>query len=247
MFADKAALLAALAANQIRFPAMLKRVDTAGGIGVVRADRGNARQTIEGLTYAPILVQDFVEGEDWSITVFCRGGQVLRQVVYAHPDAVFVFARKPALEDIVAGIVARMTLDGIFNFDARIGPDGTVWMIECNPRFFFNMDAVMVGGLNFAEPAGAGTPEAPGILGEGCVRLPQALIRRLLHGRAVAANDWKMLMHWLSDPLIFALVMSGYRRGWRSDRLERIAARRKMPRRRTDRAAAASEVRHAQS
>jgi biotin carboxylase len=217
IFETKGELLTALSSGEIRFPAVLKPIDRAGSIGVVRLDRDNAVADVAAFRHAPLLVQDFVDGEDRSITVFCRDGSIEKQVVYSHPDDVFRFADEPALEGLVAEIVRDLDLNGVVNFDARTGPDGRVWLIECNPRFYFNMDVAMVLGVNFADLSAPGRS-----LAGTTVRLPRALLRKLRGGRFPARHDLNMLWHWLRDPLMFGLVMSGYHRRWHSPRLEQV-------------------------
>jgi len=97
-----------------------------------------------------------------------------------------------------------MRLDGVINFDARIGCDGHVWMIECNPRFFFSMDAIMVAGLNFVEIGSKGALDA-----NREVRLPRATLKDLFRLRVPERGDLKMLAHWLGDPLMFAYAVAG--------------------------------------
>lgn len=225
VYASKAELIEALARGELRLPAMLKPVDRAGSIGVVKIDAANAQTVAWQIDYAPVLAQDFIEGEDRSISIFCRDGAVLKRAIYEHPEGEFRFRKEPALEKLVGEIARELKLTGVFNFDARIDRQGRVWMIECNPRFFFNMDVAMVAGMNFAEPDNCGDGAAR--LDDRDVRVPQALLRALLRLRRPLSGDWKMLMHWLADPLMFALLAAGYYRRWNAPWLEAFAAARK--------------------
>jgi len=208
LYLDRAGLLAAIDDGRVRLPAMFKPLNRAGGIGVVKADAENARAIAAAIDYAPILVQDFVEGEDRSISIFCRGGDVRKEVVYSHPDSVFHFHDAPELSRIVRDLASAMKLDGVINFDARVGTDGKVWMIECNPRFFFSMDAIMIAGLNFADPDGACAVAEP----DRDVKLPRATLKDFLKLRLPAGRDWKMLAHWLGDPVMLAYTATGAKR-----------------------------------
>ncbi|MGH6872164.1 MAG: ATP-grasp domain-containing protein [Rhizomicrobium sp.] len=221
LLANREALLAALANGCIRLPAILKPVNRWGSVGVVRIDENNARDIAATIDYAPILVQDFIEGDDRSISIFAVDGRVTKQVTYCYPGGAFTFAAEPELARIVGGIARDLRLDGVFNFDARIEADGTVWLLECNPRFFFTMDAAMVAGANFAK-----LEERDDVVtvADGELRQPEALLRHLARGRAPNARDWKMLVHWLKDPLYFALAVAGYKRRWQAPRLERWLA-----------------------
>ena len=216
--ADRAALLDAIGEERIALPAIVKPLALAGGIGVTRIDSGNAFEVAAEIDYAPILVQRFVEGIDRCITIFCREGHVLKQAIYEHPGGVFRFLDDEALAQIAARFASAMNLSGVINFDARIDGQGRIWMIECNPRFYFNMDVAMVAGLNFADwQTEAATVRATE------VRIPNALLRGLLRLRLPSRADLKMLWHWLKDPVMFGLVAAGYQQRWQFPFFEKMA------------------------
>ncbi|HEY1630395.1 MAG TPA: ATP-grasp domain-containing protein [Rhizomicrobium sp.] len=222
LLANREALKIALANGCIRLPAIVKPIDRWGGLGVIRIDEHNAQEIAAKIDYAPILVQDYIEGADRSISIFAIRGRVTKQVAYCYPDGAFTFAAEPELARIVGGIAADLSLDGVFNFDARIETDGSVWLLECNPRFFFTMDAAMVAGANFTKIEDEGV-----VIGvaDGELRQPEALLKHLARGRLPNMRDWKMLAHWLRDPLYFGLAVAGYKRRWNAPRLERLFAR----------------------
>jgi hypothetical protein len=225
LLANREALLAALANDCIRLPAILKPINRWGGVGVIRIDAHNAREIAATIDYAPILVQDYIEGADRSISIFAVRGRVTKQVTYCYPGGAFTFTAEPELARIVGEIARDMKLDGVFNFDARIEADGTVWLLECNPRFFFTMDAAMIAGANFAKIEDNG--EVIGVP-DGELRQPEALLKHLARGRRPNLRDLKMLGHWLKDPLYFGLTAAGYKRRWNWPRLEsRLAARKR--------------------
>ncbi|MFL6690882.1 MAG: ATP-grasp domain-containing protein [Alphaproteobacteria bacterium] len=220
LFQDKARLLDALQEGRIALPLMLKPLNRAGGVGVTRIDQSNAEERIEDLTYAPILAQAFVEGTDRCISLFCRDGVVLKQVVYEQSGGCFRFLDDATLARAAAHFVSALNLSGLINFDARIGADGKLWIIECNPRFTFNMDVAMVAGVNFADFTGA--PMSAHAAGGQEIRIPRALLRALMQFRRPRAADLRMLLHWLKDPLMFALVSIGYQQRWRLPLFERV-------------------------
>jgi ATP-grasp in the biosynthetic pathway with Ter operon len=225
LLANREALGAALANDCIALPSVLKPIDRWGSVGVVKIDESNARATIAKIDYAPILVQDYIEGEDRSISVLCRGGRVVKRVTYCYPDGAFTFAAEPELARIASDIARELRLDGVFNFDARIEAGGTVWLLECNPRFFFTMDAAMIAGANFVRIEDRGDEIVS--VADGALRQPEALLKHLRRGRAPNARDLAMLIHWLKDPLYFTLAVAGYKRRWNSPRLENWLAARK--------------------
>ena len=208
LYFDRAGLLAAIDDGRVRFPAMFKPLNRAGGIGVVKADADNARALAAAIDYAPVLVQEFIEGEDRSISILCRNGAVKKEVVYSHPDSVFHFHEEPELSRIVRDLAKAMRLDGVINFDARLDRDGKVWLIECNPRFFFSMDAIMIAGINFADINGPHAVADP----RRDVKLPRVTVKDFLKLRLPAGPDRKMLAHWLGDPLMLAYAATGMKR-----------------------------------
>jgi len=209
LYLDRAGLLAAIGDGRVRFPAMFKPLNRAGGIGVVKANADNAHALAAAIDYAPILVQDFIDGEDRSISIFCRRGEIKKEVVYSHPDGVFHFHHEPELSRLVRELAKAMKLDGVINFDARVDVHGKVWLIECNPRFFFSMDAIMIAGINFADME-PGTPAAFDPSRD--VKLPRATVKDVLRLRLPAREDRRMLAHWLGDPLMLAYAATGYKR-----------------------------------
>jgi biotin carboxylase len=218
VLADRVTLIESLTAGRVALPAIVKPLALAGGMGVTRIDPENAYAIAARIDYAPILVQRFVEGIDRCITIFCREGRVLKQAIYEHPGGVFRFVEDAELARLAARFASEMNLTGVINFDARIDAEGRVWMIECNPRFYFNMDVAMVAGLNFADwRADAARVERLE------VRIPNALLRELLHLRLPSSADLRMLWHWLKDPLMFVLVASGYQQRWQFPFFEKMA------------------------
>ncbi len=151
LYLDRASLLSAIDGGRVRLPAMFKPLNRAGGIGVVKADADTAHALAAAIEYAPILVQDFIDGDDRSISVFCRGGEIKKEVVYSHPDGVFHFHDEPELSRLVHELAEAMKLDGVINFDARVDRDGKVPLIECNWALLHSMDAIMIAGINFAD------------------------------------------------------------------------------------------------
>jgi len=223
MFEDRDALCAALGRGELRLPAMFKPVNRAGSIGVVRAGRQDALAIAAKLEYAPILVQDFVDGTDVSISVVCEAGRIRRQAIYLRRRDTFHFIRQENLSALVARIAEALALTGVINFDSRVAPDGRVWLIECNPRFFFNVDVVMLAGENFADPEQRGEGPAR-MVSETRVRLSQDIFRRLLGGHLPDARDRRVLGHWLADPLMYLLIALGYGTRWSLPALEELAA-----------------------
>ncbi len=99
--------------------------------------------------------------------------------------------------------MARMGVDGVFNFDMRLAPDGSIYYLECNPRFFFKINLSMLAGVNFVAMgmAAAGLATAAPEAVER-VRLPKALAAAALTAPwTITARDLKMLWYLGRDPI----------------------------------------------
>lgn len=227
VLADRTALEEAIVAGRFPLPAILKPLNLAGGMGIVRIDETNAREIGARIDYAPILAQQFIQGVDRCVTLFCRDGQVVNQIVYEHPGGTFRFIEDRELSRVAAEIACALNLTGVINFDARIDAAGRVWMIECNPRFYFNMDVAMMAGLNFADCTAPSL--AARTIGLQQIRIPKALLRALMRWQRPTRQDLRMLWHWLKDPLMFALVATGYEERWRFPSRARLPVLRRAP------------------
>lgn len=157
IFADKAALAAAPLA-QLPETFMLKPVDRDAGSGVIKSSRETLDAALRRVDYAPVLVQEFVPGEDIGGIAFARAGVVkaaktLRyhrrrfcKVPYRDSMELFDDAQfGAALQTLVQG----SGFTGALNIDGRRRPDGSTTVLECNPRFWYSLDWAMLAGVNY--------------------------------------------------------------------------------------------------
>jgi hypothetical protein len=89
----------------------------------------------------PWLVQPFVEGVDLCSCSIVQHGRVVAHCTYEHPKTIehaggiaFVSVVEPATLDYVARFAEATGYHGQISFDYLKHPDGTVSMVECNPR-----------------------------------------------------------------------------------------------------------------
>ena len=136
--------------------AVLKPLGGQGGAGVRIVDAGDPHWRVR---YRPILVQDYVPGRDLSASAFCEGGRVVAFQAYRHVTRLvgskpvhtgIDFFGAPQFAALVERVAALAELNGIVNFDARLGADGRLALLECNPRPWFTMAMAMLAGNNFA-------------------------------------------------------------------------------------------------
>ena len=100
----------------------------------------------------PYLIEDYIEGEDWSIDVLRMNGFVRSGVykVLAHHPATgakpgFRGAMGPSvsrerrdfpeLERMALAILDHLDYNGVCGMDFRVDADGVPYFLECNPRF----------------------------------------------------------------------------------------------------------------
>ncbi len=181
--ADRGELLRKIEQEEPSLPAIVKPVGLSDGRGVLKLERRNAHPVARTVDYAPIVLRHYIEGVDACAFFRCRRGTVRAAVAYIktsrsleffHNDAVFGHSRR---------IIELYAYDGVIGFDIRLHRNGTPYFIECNPRFWYNMDLVMLAGLNFVEVGlrdkSPALPDGESFRYSGIVR-PRALVRMAL-------------------------------------------------------------------
>jgi len=200
LFENAAAIASALREGRLTPPFMVKPLGMWGSYGVARIDTAEDLRRLP-VAYEPILVQDFVEGRDLIAFFCCREGRVLDTIVYAKTAGELRFLERNILVTHARRIVAHLACDGVVGFDVREAPDGALSFIECNPRFWYNIDLAMVAGRNFvALGLGQGT-RAAGPRLPASVSRPWSLLRKCARPWSLTGSDMALLHHVLRDPL----------------------------------------------
>src|SRR5712691_768567 len=151
-FADAASFGDAIALGKIAFPVVVKPLDMSGNQGCLVMDGTATPDRLREINYQPLIVQEFVDGEDIGASVFARSGDIAAFIAHRFAGNVYSTFRDSGIEADLARLARHLDLDGVYNFDMRLGSDGKVYYLECNPRFFFNMNLSMVAGINFVLP-----------------------------------------------------------------------------------------------
>ena len=201
--ADTAQLREELAAGRIALPAIVKPVNHDGSLGVIRLDPDKALAQTVKIDYGPMIVQEFIEGRDIGASVYCERGEIKAFIAHELKRATYHALDDARIYGALARLMARMGVDGVFNFDMRLAPDGTIYYLECNPRFFFKINLSMLAGVNFV---GLGlkalSRPTPNLERGATVRLPKALAETaLIAPWKITARDVKMLWYLWSDPI----------------------------------------------
>lgn len=214
VLADRAALLALLAAGGTG-ALVAKPLGLSGSQGVYVIRPETPAHAIDRIDYAPIMLQSHVPGPDLSAFYLCRAGRILAEVAYAPDAGALRFIEHPGIRRHAATIIGHLRYDGVIGFDVREAADGTPCFLECNPRFWINMEKSMLAGLNFVA-LGLWPPTAPlaagSVVGRRIPR-PAGLLRR--RPGAWRAEDHALLRHYLADlPMVLVMAWDRLAREW---------------------------------
>ncbi len=207
---ERGQLLHRLQEGAFKLPALAKPTNMEGSRGVVALNPGQAYETAARLEYAPIMVQEFVGGRDLCAFYFCRHGTVEVEVLYHHGGHFLEFIEHPDISRHCRSIIQATNYTGVIGFDIRQRETGELCFLECNPRFWYNMELVMLAGFNFVEPGleGAKPRKAPGLAGKVMIR-PAGLLRRSCSGRADLRSRLAVLGYLAADlPMMFSIGLS---------------------------------------
>jgi predicted ATP-grasp superfamily ATP-dependent carboligase len=131
-----------------------------------------------------------------------------------------------------AELVRRMELRGVAKLDFKRDPDGTLWLLEVNPRFSLWHHLAAAAGLNvpalaYADLTGTPRPQARAVAGFRWSRPLEDLKSVRASGGPVSAwLRWTLTAHARSgvsadDPMLMA--------GWAVRRVQRLVGRRMRP------------------
>jgi predicted ATP-grasp superfamily ATP-dependent carboligase len=202
-FADAAELRGAVEAGRVPLPAIAKPINHDGSLGVIKLGADDAAARIAAIDYAPLIVQEFIEGRDIGASVYCERGEIKAFIAHELRRATYRSLDDAKIHAALARVTGRMGVDGVYNFDMRLAPDGTIYYLECNPRFFFKINLSMLAGINFVAMGldkAADLPAAPPA--GAAVRMPKALAAAaLLTPWKISRRDLAMLWYFWGDPI----------------------------------------------
>jgi hypothetical protein len=202
---DRASVIDWLAANPAAPPVVAKPLTGDGGRGFVVLDGAGAREQAAQIDYAPVLVQDFIEGEDIGASIYCREGKVHAFIAHKFDRAIYSTFADQAIYDDLSRIAEETGIDGVYNFDMRRRADGRIFYLECNPRFFYKINMSMAAGINFvALGLSSNTVGGRRLVPDGTrVHFPMAVLTRLAKPWQLARRDFAMLGFLFGDPVSY--------------------------------------------
>jgi predicted ATP-grasp superfamily ATP-dependent carboligase len=193
----------ALEAGDVSIPFVAKPLDFDGSRGFVPVLRASDLRQLDLIDYYPIIIQDYIEGLDVAASVYCDQGEIKAFIAHYRKLATYFTFTSPEIRAGIERIVGATKAHGVLNFDMRIGSDGAVYWLECNPRFFFWMYMSLLAGIPFVE---FGLPNWPA---PSSTTLPTGTNVRFLKGAAVdlfrpwrlTKLDFRYLLYVLADPV----------------------------------------------
>jgi biotin carboxylase len=201
-FADAAALFRRLERGELAPPLVAKPLDLDGGHGVKILTASNWQKAVGEIDYAPIIAQRLIEGEDIGASAFCRDGRMENFIVHRYGRGVYQAFADPAIRDAIDRVLQPLATSGVFNFDMRRDGDGKVYLLECNPRFFFKVSLAMEAGFNFVAFGINRAQDVPATPRRTTtVRLPAAAILRALGRARIDRSDLRVMRRLWADPL----------------------------------------------
>ena len=136
---EKPELIELVEKEGFSFPVIVKAVNMSGSIGIRTADDVAALNAIvddAGYDYAPLVVQEYIEGYDIGFCCLVKQGQIRLGYTQKRTKSGDSFPRHEALESHVQKMFEAVNYSGPANIDARIDEGGNVYVIECNARFW---------------------------------------------------------------------------------------------------------------
>lgn len=146
-------------------PILLKSRAQAGGSGFTKlTSRSEVAEFLASGAHvddSQALIQPLVDGVDYSLSVFCRHGEVLsytlwRALEYGSREfsipTVLEFVENASITSAGRRLIEVLQWDGVCDIDFFMGRDGQLfWLLELNPRFWQTLPAGVAAGVNFPE------------------------------------------------------------------------------------------------
>jgi hypothetical protein len=210
LLTEKSEIQTVLAEGSLSLPVIVKPLAMDGERGVLKLTKASLEADLGHIDYAPLLLQEFVQGDDIGASAFCRSGEILAFMSHRLDRGEYSTFTNEKIHAAISTIARELSLNGVYNFDMRRDLNGFIYFLECNPRFFFKMPLSLVAGINFVLPGidpnfAARQPAEPG---ETLTRTQRAWPNLLLTPWRVTKRDRDFSRFLLSDPISFVREMA---------------------------------------
>lgn len=208
LFENTAGLLEKVRLGTIAYPFICKPVDLEASIGVVTILRDKAVEQIKEIHYTPVLVQQFIEGEDIGASVYCENGVIKHFIAHRFERQLYQTFLNDEIYSTIATVMGSLKVSGVFNFDMRLTPEGDIYYLECNPRFFLKIVMSALAGINFVA-AGLRLPTPIQLKDGTTVRMPRLVLRDLFtKPYRISREDIRTMGKLVADPITLCLRMA---------------------------------------
>ena len=212
LFENETVLRAAIECGEVATPCMVKPVNFDGSRGVFAVRSRLELHKLESIEFSPILVQEFIAGHDICASVYCDKGEIRAFMAHRYARGTYSTFESSAIRADLEKILAATKTSGVLNFDMRLGLDGAVYWLECNPRFFMSIFNSYLAGVSFVEfglpnwrISGSISPAAG-----TSVRFFKGVAAEILHPWRLTRRDLAYLGAVLADPLPWAREALGF-------------------------------------
>jgi biotin carboxylase len=180
-------LIDRLRGGHLTLPLVAKPTNMEGGHGVVVLHPGKEIGLASGIEYEPIMAQEYIDGRDLCAFYFCREGRIELEALYHHGGHFIEFIEHHGITRQCRKIIEATNYSGVIGFDVRQSSRGDFFFLECNPRFWYNMELAMLAGSNFVEAGIRNTkrPSDVSLAGKVMIRT-MGLLKRFPAGHASA-------------------------------------------------------------
>lgn len=210
LFDTKSELLTALEQGKLPDRIVVKHLRLFGEFGIYYLNTQNAKEELAKIEYAPLLVQEHVDGVDLVLTIYAVKGQAVAAICHERREQNIILTHHDAYLDYVCRLARHVKADGILSFDARIRPNGELLVFECNPRVYLSMDFPMLAGINWVEIALRDWTKHDGsiLTREGEMKTLWGTLRNLHTPWRITSSDLRMAIYALRDPIPQAIELA---------------------------------------
>jgi predicted ATP-grasp superfamily ATP-dependent carboligase len=198
-FATRAEFAELAERDRAAYPLVMKPLRMAGGRGVTKLN--NLTDFSRSTKYEPLIVQDYVPGDDYCCFFFCRNGTITASITYLKTTAGVVFVDVPEITQTAVKFIEHFHYNGVIGFDILRSHTGEIAFIECNPRFWIRIELPMIFGLNFIDVDLLSVSDPIGINNEIPMLSPRHLAKALFTPWRLSRNDLALIKYLSSDPL----------------------------------------------
>lgn len=196
------------------YPLIVKPTTWGGSDGLVLATSADdiRRQIIDNddYQYHPLVAQQFLPGQDVGLNVFAVDGEAILAAPQMREGETITHLDNDQLVSLGKQYVKAAGLTGLAHLDARLGPDGQVSFLECNPRIWASVCHSYWCGENYVEAGvrhALGLPAGePAHIANRSVTAPAHLLFDLARGRrkpwSLDRYNRRALAQGCADPVL---------------------------------------------